>query len=532
MKSPPVICCFFLLILRPAAFSQPAFTSADEIRVSQAPTKDSAVSLAVNREGASWVVWGEAVQWLRPDLSFLGPNKPISQGIAPIALPDGRWAVIRPATNSFGMLEYRYYIYADTSFSDTTSILWRADLRFEGGVTKKFNLRYVAADVQPGKVDIFFTPEYYKYYDDGPMWSDVADSARVVWNFSTGTSLKRINPAFDWTRPLWLIAQTSPEQRVSGSLPWCVYSQSRNRITVSYAREGPDFGFYREQSVSQSIIIYDAQTDARLNVIPLDSVSSYAVDLSQKIILGRNNVAHLLNRGVRGDSLGVTTIALDGTGVSPWKCLVQGIRTVFNTFPFPWQSNHDLRNGADYSIQALDDGTFVLAWTRVQAGGGTDVYAARLNENMDVMGVPKRVNSDTTGDQYSPCLAVKGDTVYVAWLDGRNGGRHVYLRRFPADRITSVTQACMPPLPFAIQSIYPHPVRESGTMTFTTDRSSAVSVRLYDLHGRELKTLYEGDEHPGPHAVRFDIDALPSGVYRIVLQSGLQVYRKNFVIMR
>ena len=35
------------------------------------------------------------MQWLNPDLSFIGRNIPISQGIMPIALPDGRWAVGR-----------------------------------------------------------------------------------------------------------------------------------------------------------------------------------------------------------------------------------------------------------------------------------------------------------------------------------------------------------------------------------------------------------------------------------------------------
>lgn len=68
-------------------------------------------------------------------------------------------------------------------------------------------------------------------------------------------------------------------------------------------------------------------------------------------------------------------------------------------------------------------------------------------------------------------------------------------------------------------SVSPNPLNPAGTLSFRTSRSGAVSVRLFDLNGRLVRTLLESRQlAAGDHTVGIDGRGqggatLPSGVY-------------------
>ena len=105
------------------------------------------------------------------------------------------------------------------------------------------------------------------------------------------------------------------------------------------------------------------------------------------------------------------------------------------------------------------------------------------------------MNSDTTGNQYAPTMAIKGDTVYVVWLDTRSGQVQVYLRSFTADRITGVEEPG-PVNDFMMLEVSPNPVRSAATIRYQIpdqffqssggrrDRGSMMSLHVYDALGR------------------------------------------------
>jgi hypothetical protein len=68
-------------------------------------------------------------------------------------------------------------------------------------------------------------------------------------------------------------------------------------------------------------------------------------------------------------------------------------------------------------------------------------------------------------------------------------------------------------------SVTPNPLNPSGVLAFNTEKAGRVRVRMFDLHGRLVRTLMEMPLLPaGEHAVRIDGrgergEELPSGVY-------------------
>lgn len=70
--------------------------------------------------------------------------------------------------------------------------------------------------------------------------------------------------------------------------------------------------------------------------------------------------------------------------------------------------------------------------------------------------------------------------------------------------------------------VAPNPLNPTGVLSFSTTREGPVTVGLYDVRGRLVKTLLDGFRlGPGSHQVRFDMTGARGGV----LASGVYFYR-------
>ncbi len=77
------------------------------------------------------------------------------------------------------------------------------------------------------------------------------------------------------------------------------------------------------------------------------------------------------------------------------------------------------------------------------------------------------------------------------------------------------------PEEFRLNSNYPNPFNPSTNIEYEVPREAALSIRVYDMLGREVVTLVNDDAHrPGRFTVSFDGSALSSGVYIARLVTG------------
>jgi hypothetical protein len=68
-------------------------------------------------------------------------------------------------------------------------------------------------------------------------------------------------------------------------------------------------------------------------------------------------------------------------------------------------------------------------------------------------------------------------------------------------------------------SIAPNPLNPSGVLTFDTSAAGLVTVKLYDLQGRLVRTIAERPLPAGTHEIPVDARDLASGVYFFHIQS-------------
>jgi hypothetical protein len=69
------------------------------------------------------------------------------------------------------------------------------------------------------------------------------------------------------------------------------------------------------------------------------------------------------------------------------------------------------------------------------------------------------------------------------------------------------------PTVFSVDQNYPNPFNPSTTIKYTMPKTGFVSIVIYDILGREVKTLVNENKPMGVYYVNFDASALASGVY-------------------
>jgi hypothetical protein len=84
---------------------------------------------------------------------------------------------------------------------------------------------------------------------------------------------------------------------------------------------------------------------------------------------------------------------------------------------------------------------------------------------------------------------------------------------------TSLDDRSTAALSFALNEAYPNPFNPSTTISFVVAEQGWVTLRLYDLLGREVSTLASGVLPAGPHRISLNAAGLSSGVYFVRLTS-------------
>jgi len=79
---------------------------------------------------------------------------------------------------------------------------------------------------------------------------------------------------------------------------------------------------------------------------------------------------------------------------------------------------------------------------------------------------------------------------------------------------------------------YPNPVRRQGTLEYALPEASEVSLKVYDILGREVATVEQGRKQAGRHQVTFEAGRLSSGAYFGRLEAGGQTRTQKITVVR
>jgi hypothetical protein len=88
------------------------------------------------------------------------------------------------------------------------------------------------------------------------------------------------------------------------------------------------------------------------------------------------------------------------------------------------------------------------------------------------------------------------------------------------------------PVQYLLNQNYPNPFNPSTAISYQLSANSRVTLRVFDLLGREITTLVNGTFAPGTHTVQWDASSRPSGVYMYRLEVNGASTTKKMVLTK
>ncbi|MDP4117547.1 MAG: T9SS type A sorting domain-containing protein, partial [Bacteroidota bacterium] len=85
---------------------------------------------------------------------------------------------------------------------------------------------------------------------------------------------------------------------------------------------------------------------------------------------------------------------------------------------------------------------------------------------------------------------------------------------------------------FMLENNFPNPFNPETTIRYNVSVETNVSLRVYDLLGREVETLFSGRQSSGNHEYKFEGKNLSSGVYFYQLKAGNTVQTKKMMLIK
>lgn len=85
---------------------------------------------------------------------------------------------------------------------------------------------------------------------------------------------------------------------------------------------------------------------------------------------------------------------------------------------------------------------------------------------------------------------------------------------------------------FALEQNYPNPFNPATMINYSLDKSANVTLKVYDMLGREVVTLVNGVQEAGAHTASFNAQNMTSGLYIYTLSNGVNTISRKMMLLK
>ncbi|MDA3838996.1 MAG: T9SS type A sorting domain-containing protein, partial [Candidatus Delongbacteria bacterium] len=257
-------------------------------------------------------------------------------------------------------------------------------------------------------------------------------------------------------------------------------------------------------SYISNIIVGDAMA-VRMTVPGSDATTTYGADLSYLLL---KNYADL---DTSSDSMTVHVWQDDGTGQPGVEVL-----TPFQHLP---EANTLVDPEAMSMLDLRSEGIRVYGdfWIGFSAEIGDVYYCYTQPSELGSTNYNRSFNGLSNGDG--------------TWAWSQAGDTNYHFRAI-IGAFSSIEEVHAMPISTSLEQNYPNPFNPTTTINFTIASEAKVSLVVYDVMGRSVAKLVDGDLSQGSHKVSFDASNLVSGVYYYNLKSGNVNQTKKMMLIK
>ncbi len=238
------------------------------------------------------------------------------------------------------------------------------------------------------------------------------------------------------------------------------------------------------------------------------------------------------------------TINMNGAREKWHNTLITGLKSVWvggGVLPLKWPSNW-LYSDTSTSATGQDTlHTLIRLWddgTHGDAVKGDNIWTTQLTF---AAGVAQYVEFKY-GAVFSGVDTLNGGASYLDNEAGfalnhsmlLTGATQMVTNNFGDQVTTGVREnpAAKVPTSFALSQNYPNPFNPSTQINYSIPKNSLVTLKIYNVLGQEVATIFSGQQKAGNYIVTFDASKYASGVYFYRIQAGTFSSTKKMILMK
>jgi uncharacterized delta-60 repeat protein len=260
---------------------------------------------------------------------------------------------------------------------------------------------------------------------------------------------------------------------------------------------------------------------------------SVAIQSNGKIVVGGYT-----NGGTSADPrVAIGVARFDSDGVLDNSFGSNGTVSTYVNGPDSLYPNGYSWDAYGYSVALQSDGKIVVSGS---TSNGFAVVRFDTNGTLDnIFGANGTAVADsfsTDGDigdfGWSVAIQSDGRLVVAGSAQASFGPTAFAVARLLSSNVTGIREANSGPKQFALFQNYPNPFNPTTVISYKLSAVSNVTLKVYDVLGREVATLVNEKQHAGSYSVSFDGNRLASGVYFYRLSAGSFVSVKKLVLVK
>ena len=272
--------------------------------------------------------------------------------------------------------------------------------------------------------------------------------------------------------------------------------------------------------------------------LPSNDVRAVALNINDypdcSVWFGTSNPAAAACVGSRGwqpwvllpspSDLPINAIAFDAQNTA-WFAKSQGVSS-YNTKTSEWRHYTNTNTNDGLPRGTINAVTMDLKSSTQTRWFGTNGGLVRLKDT--VWTTFTRLNTPLPSDTVT---ALTFDRNHNLWIGTFNG---VAVYNETGTQLVAVhdLQLHLPPMRYALLTNYPNPFNPSTIISYQLPKQSHVTLKIFDVLGREIATLANREQPAGYKSVTWNAANNPSGIYFYRLQTKELTQTRKLLLLR
>lgn len=164
------------------------------------------------------------------------------------------------------------------------------------------------------------------------------------------------------------------------------------------------------------------------------------------------------------------------------------------------------------------------SWTVLVRMGASQTLSSGTNSSPVMSTVASQASFTPTlaSDWATKVFAMPVGTNKVRFVGKSGFGNNLYIDRITSGTITGVVNNTLSLIPetYDLSQNYPNPFNPTTQINFSIPKQSVVTLKIYDVLGKEVATLINESKAAGFYTVDFNASSLSSGAYFYRLEAG------------